>query len=565
MTDPVDNRFELRECLLRDGRVVRWRAFDGMLEREVWLECRGDGIDPQGAADDDGQIAREAKMLARVRHGGVARLLEVVTIDGRAALVLEPAQGERLDELLAREGRLDGARVVQLGVQLARAAGAVHEQGVVHRGIAAANVTVSADGRATLLGFTFAKPGSGGGATSLHHGGVGSRAASGLPDYSAPEQIAGQAADHRADVFALGCLLFRCATGHEVDPAVSGRAAPDVEPSVSRALLDVLARCTARSASARYPNMAAVADALDSLTPTGRPVSKAWLAAGCALAVVAAGFVWRGTGTTQDAGKSDPIANPSVHDATFSGARALLVGIDYADNTEHGRLRNPVRDVAAIRARLVAMGWAPDHIEVLTDGAATGVAIERGLRKLELAGPEEQVFVYVAGHGEVHEVGAEASGYFVPADGGVAGLGPDARAHWVPFDAFRRCFVESRAKHVLIALDCCHAGAALRGRRADAATPPPPRAIAEHVRRRAHVLLCSALGEEYASDGAGEHSPFAVGVLRALDRAIGGQPVTSSEVYVEVVRELQAQKAPQCSWRRAIGGADAEFVFLPGH
>jgi len=151
----------------------------------------------------------------------------------------------------------------------------------------------------------------------------------------------------------------------------------------------------------------------------------------------------------------------------------------------------------------------------------------------------------------------------VPSDGGPAGIGADARDRWLSFDDLRRVFREVHAKHVMVALDCCHAGAAFRGRRPRSDTAMPgPRVVTEHLRRRAHVLLCSALGSELASDGSGEHSPFAVGFLRALDAAAAGTAATASQVYVEVVKELQAQDVSQCSWRRSVDSADAEFVFL---
>ena len=77
------------------------------------------------------------------------------------------------------------------------------------------------------------------------------------------------------------------------------------------------------------------------------------------------------------------------------------------------------------------------------------------------------------------------------------------------------------------------------------------------------MIMCSALAEDLASDGSGDHSPFASGLLRALEPAAKGTAVLGSELFAAATRELVVQGSNQCCWRRILGSADAEFVFLP--
>ena len=325
------NRFALQECLLADDRVQRWRAFDKELGREVWLDWPGEGRATGAGAD---RAMREARMLARVRDPSVVRLLEVVGSPGQPVLVLEPVHGPTLESVLVTEGRLDPEQVIVLGRRLALASSAVHAAGVVHRGIAPCNVIFPSAASAVLIGFTFAKPMQAGGATSLDHGGGQRREGRVLPDYSAPEQILGHAADARSDIFALGCLLHRCVTGSEYRGAEAGGRCDVAEPA---GLARVLERCLSTSPSARYPNMLELDAALAALGE--RPImstsrrSSIALILGAALVVVAVIAALRLPGSdAKDSGASpaDPDTNPAAFAPLFSGSRALLVGIDYA-------------------------------------------------------------------------------------------------------------------------------------------------------------------------------------------------------------------------------------------
>jgi len=177
------------------GEVWRGERADGAFQREVAIKfLRLDR--PQAAPS----IARERALLARLRHPGIAQLLDGgVSADGRPWLVTEWVEGCAFDAWL-REASPTLRQRVALVLALARAVAHAHGQRVLHRDLKPANVCVEADGSPRLLDFGIgelleAEPGS-------------TREAALTPEFAAPEQLRGEPADVRSDVHALGSLLW---------------------------------------------------------------------------------------------------------------------------------------------------------------------------------------------------------------------------------------------------------------------------------------------------------------------------------------------------------------------
>jgi tetratricopeptide (TPR) repeat protein len=158
------------------------------------------------------RFAREAQVLAGLRHPGVVRYVaHGATEDGDPYLVMEWLEGETLSERLQRSG-LGVAESIALARRIAGALGAVHRAGVVHRDLKPSNVLLPgrAVERALLIDFGIAL--AWGAGPRLTRSG----AMMGTPGYMAPEQARGEPdVDARADVFALGCVLFKCLTGRD--------------------------------------------------------------------------------------------------------------------------------------------------------------------------------------------------------------------------------------------------------------------------------------------------------------------------------------------------------------
>jgi serine/threonine protein kinase len=151
---------------------------------------------------------REIKVIERLRHPNVVQLIDAgFSDDGRPFLCMELLDGEELAKLIEREGRLAPAAALRVLEPLCDALALAHEQGIVHRDIKAANVFLDRAG-VKLLDFGIAKL-----SDALAPELTATHQSLGTPSCMAPEQIHGQHVDARADVYALGGLLFHMLTG----------------------------------------------------------------------------------------------------------------------------------------------------------------------------------------------------------------------------------------------------------------------------------------------------------------------------------------------------------------
>jgi serine/threonine-protein kinase len=204
------------------GEVWRGERADGAFERTVAIKfLRGDR---GGVA---ASIARERSLLARLRHPGIAQLLDGgVADDGRPWLVTEWVEGRRLDAWLAQSRPSLRARVDLLR-RLAEAVAYAHASLVVHRDLKPANVMVDAAGAPRLLDFGIAR---------LLDDGAAAAATvdqAMTPAWAAPEQLRGEPVDVRTDVHALGALLYF---------ALAGRTAHGVDGASLAAVVDAVCR-----------------------------------------------------------------------------------------------------------------------------------------------------------------------------------------------------------------------------------------------------------------------------------------------------------------------------------
>jgi serine/threonine protein kinase len=165
------------------------------------------------------RFAREARAAARIAHPGVVTIHAVGELpDGRPYIAMELIEGEPLDKILA-DGPLPAIRALEITRQVASALSETHAADVVHRDLKPSNIVWrrdrNGDDRITLVDFGIAvcKPGTAD-ATRLTAGGL-----IGTPHYMSPEQAHGDQVDARADLYALGCILFELLTG---DPPFDG-------------------------------------------------------------------------------------------------------------------------------------------------------------------------------------------------------------------------------------------------------------------------------------------------------------------------------------------------------
>ncbi len=213
------------------------------------------------------QMMREARAAANLSHPHIAAVHDVLDIDGRLVIVFEYVEGETLSSRIAR-GPLPMAEALEIARQLADALAAAHARGIVHRDLKPSNVILTQEGQAKVLDFGIARSLYRDPKTASHFGTTVPGALIGTPGYAAPEQWIGQPVDARADLYALGVVLFEMIAGQRpfvgsnavtIATAVLQGDAPlvssvtaEIVPDLDRLIASALARDPAdRPASAR--------------------------------------------------------------------------------------------------------------------------------------------------------------------------------------------------------------------------------------------------------------------------------------------------------------------------
>src|SRR5262245_5944197 len=302
--------YRVDELIGRGGMGVVYRAYDERLERNVALKI----LAPRFAEDEAfrQRLLRESRLAAGLDHPNVIPVYDAGEADGRLYLAMRFVDGTDLRELLRREGALARERALAIAAQVADALDAAHAQGLVHRDVKPSNVLLDQQrGRehVYLADFGLTQTASDGGASDGQ--------LLGTADYVAPEQIRGDEIDGRADVYALGCLLFEALTGTvpysgqsdvavlyahlEQEPPSAGERNPSLPPAVDH----VLARAMAKDPSERQVTCRALVDESRSALgleahPAGRRRLALGLVTGAALvaaAIVAAAVLLRGGAT----------------------------------------------------------------------------------------------------------------------------------------------------------------------------------------------------------------------------------------------------------------------------
>jgi serine/threonine-protein kinase len=198
------------EAVLGSGSMgTVYSALDVALERRVALKV----LTPELARDERfrERFLRESKLAASLEHPHIVPIHSAGEADGLLYLAMRYIDGQDLAALLRNLGRLDPERTLAILDQVAAALDVAHARGLVHRDVKPANIMLTrhgdGDDYAYLCDFGLAKH------TSTVSSLTGSRAIVGTVDYLAPEQIEGRPVDGRADVYALGCVLYECLTG----------------------------------------------------------------------------------------------------------------------------------------------------------------------------------------------------------------------------------------------------------------------------------------------------------------------------------------------------------------
>ena len=279
------------------GRV--YLARDERTGRRVALKF----LAPEAAGDDEARarLLREATAAARLSHPNVVTLLAAEETAGELFLVEEYVEGESLARRLER-GPLGPVELPRLARALTGALAHAHAHGVLHRDLKPANVLVAGDGTYKIADFGIARV-EGEGTLTATGDMVGTLA------YLAPERVSGHRGDARADLFALGAVLYEAMTGRrafaggseaEVLHAVLNEAPrpPEAATAALLPLAELTMRLLAKDPAQRPPSAEAVLEALATMRPDAPRVAerrRGWLApalAFLAVAVVVGAGAW---------------------------------------------------------------------------------------------------------------------------------------------------------------------------------------------------------------------------------------------------------------------------------
>ncbi len=259
----------------RGGMGIVYLAEDTRLHRRVALKALRPSL--QAVEKQRARFRREAGMAASLSHPGIATIYALEEWESTQFIVAEYIEGVTLEEEFA-QGPVTPEGVLDIGMQVSAAVAAAHEKGVIHRDLKPQNIIRNRSGQLKILDFGLAvacEP-DGGAHSRLTEAG----ALLGTPAYMAPEQLRGEPADYRSDLFALGVVLSTAACGRHPftgsTVAVTMAAILANEPTgldhlrqESPQLETLIRRCLQKAPAKRFQSAAELHQALEQIRPAG--------------------------------------------------------------------------------------------------------------------------------------------------------------------------------------------------------------------------------------------------------------------------------------------------------
>ena len=286
--------YEISSKLGAGGMGEVYRARDTRLNREVAIK-----VLPSSFANDAERLIRfeqEARATSALNHPNILTIFDFGTHDDSPYIVSEFLEGEELRAQLT-EGALSHRKAIDYAQQIAAGLAAAHEKGITHRDLKPENIFINSEGRAKILDFGLAK------LKTLRSEAIGSGVATmkaitdagtvlGTVGYMSPEQVRGQGADYRSDIFSFGVILYEMLSGRR---AFTGDSAVEVmnailkdepqdlmetNPRISAALERIVRRCLEKKPERRFQSTSDLCFAIESLSmPSGSRLDDATLSA----------------------------------------------------------------------------------------------------------------------------------------------------------------------------------------------------------------------------------------------------------------------------------------------
>jgi len=258
-------RFEIIEEIGKGGMGTVYKAYDSKIREVVALKL----LKPEIASDLEviERFRNEIKLARQVSHRHVCRMYDLGEEWLSIYISMEYVAGEDLKRFIHRAGHLNEAKALDLAKQILEGLVEAHRLGVIHRDLKPQNIMIDRDGNAKIMDFGIAR--------SLHTKGVtGTGVIIGTPEYMAPEQAVARDVDHRADIYALGAILFEMVTGRvpfegetPLSIVLKHRSEPPIDPQtlntqLSEGMSRVILKCLEKSRDRRFQSADEVLGAL---------------------------------------------------------------------------------------------------------------------------------------------------------------------------------------------------------------------------------------------------------------------------------------------------------------
>jgi len=389
--------YEVIEMLGAGGMGAVYKARQRSLKRLVAIK-----ILPLGMADDEFKFVErfrnEAETLAQMNHPAIVNVYDFgETPAGLLYFVMEFVDGTDLHQLIESSGQLTGEHAMSIAAHVCDALAYAHRHGVVHRDIKPANILINREGHVKVADFGLAKMEN----PSQTSGLTRTNMTMGTPDYAAPEVFtAGMITDHRADLYAVGVMLYQMLTGHV--PRGMFKLPSQKTPGTDPRFDAIIVRAMEANRDERYQSAAEVRQALDEIrtTPLARdsgmgaisarslpprtvakpapssepktasPGKMKWLAAAAVVTVLAI------AGVAIFGGKKEEKPTPAASTAVAPVDEAFLAQV--AAST-------PEKQVELVTTKIEALnGVRPEIIPEITSGRVYGVVVKPGDEKRDI-------------------------------------------------------------------------------------------------------------------------------------------------------------------------------------
>ncbi|HWN98917.1 MAG TPA: serine/threonine-protein kinase [Blastocatellia bacterium] len=249
MIGSIIGSYKVTEKIGEGGMGAVFKGIDTMLEREVAIKM----LKPELASQPDivERFRSEAVTLAKLNHPNIATLYSFLRQEEDFFMVMEFVPGKSLDDVIRKFGAIDCNRAIMLFCQALEGIDHAHRMGIIHRDLKPANIMLTDNGSIKVMDFGIAR--ALGTARMTRQGNV-----VGTVEYMAPEQVRGQAADGRSDIYSLGIVLYEMLTGRvpfendsefelmraqvEDAPKPPRTFAPNIPLAVEQAIMRALAK-----------------------------------------------------------------------------------------------------------------------------------------------------------------------------------------------------------------------------------------------------------------------------------------------------------------------------------